>query len=150
MSQNPHIAEPHSPLDALMIQALRRYGEFSPQTINSEITQLLLDLANEVVDEVNQHPYHSKGRDQSLRVDVQPYISQTDARPIQDNVMVAGLLAHYSIQQGSQFKAGVYTPRYFRLLNQWLWHEISGGSGRIQLRVPDDPTATSPITGMPE
>lgn len=148
MSANPHIRDNHSPLEQLVAQALRRYGEFGISAMDTDMAMLMLDLANDVVDEVNSHPYAPAAQ-------VERYTHPSEAREIPDQIMVHGLLAKYSMQQGSP-KAQLYAPQYMRLMNRELWHQLSG-SGPIQLRVTDDGTGTardsrkiSPITGMPE
>ena len=149
MSANPHIRDKNSPLEALMLQALRRYGEFGVSTIDSEIAPLLLDLANMVLSDINTHPYFDADP-------LEPYTHQTEARAIDDQLMVAGILAHYATQQGSP-KAQLYNPMYLRLMNRTLWETLSGGGGKIQMRVTDDgtgtagvPRAISKVTGRPE
>lgn len=134
----------------MIVQALRRFGEFHPSTIDADTAQLFVECANEVVGDWNTHPYANTGSPHVSRV--KPYISQTEARPIPDEVMVSGILAYYCMQQGSP-KGQLYMPRYNRVLNRVLWDIISG-SGPIQLRAVDGGPAhsvtTSPITGMPQ
>lgn len=149
MSANPHIRDTHSPLEALMLQALRRYGEFHPTSVDADLALLFIELANEVLHEHRIHPYHDG-------TDLPDYTHPAEARPVDDSVMIAGLLAHYCIQQGNTTKAGIYVPQYVRRLNGTLWHKLSG-SGPIQMRPVDDGTAghakarkTNPHTGMPE
>lgn len=152
-SANPQIRDEYSPLNALVTQAMRAYGEFGVSTINEETNLLLLDFANEVVTAYNTHPY---GPNEQGLDEVKEYTSVNDARPISDQIMRAGLIAHYATQQGSP-KANYYVPRYMRLMNTILWHQLSNGSGPIKLRQVDDGTNPSnlqgtvnPITGQIE
>lgn len=148
-SANPQIRDNYSPLDALVKQALTIYAEFNPHTIDSDTLLLFVMLANEVVNDVNVHPYRSNA------TAIEDYVSPTDAREIDDRIMRAGLLAHYATQQASG-KVQLYVPAYYRRLNRTLWHELSGGSGPIQMRVTDDGTNNddgktySVITGIAE
>lgn len=144
MSDNPHIRDEYSPLDAMIVQALRRFGEFHPSTIDADTAQLFVELANEVVSDWNSHPYVNAGSDRVSRV--YPYISQTEARAIPDQVMISGITAYYAMQQASP-KGQLYMPRYNRILNRTLWDLISD-SGPIRLRAPEGPP-TDPITGQP-
>lgn len=129
----------------MAVQALRRFGEFHPSTIDADLSVLFIEIANEVVSDWNTHPYANTGSPAVERV--ADYVSQTDARPIPDQVVISGLLAYYCMQQGSP-KGQLYMPRYNRVLNRTLWDIISG-SGPIQLHAPDGPPVNA-ITGMPE
>lgn len=147
-SSNPQITDDYSPLNALVQQALRRYGEYHPSTMDSETELLFVELANEVLDDIRTHPLH----DGTV---IQDYVHPTDARAVPDRLMKAGLLAKYAIQQGSP-KQNMFMPFYVRQINRDLWHMLSG-SGPIQLRVVDDGThprnfdgTTNTITGKPE
>lgn len=149
-SDNPHIANDYSPLDAMIVMALRRFGEFHPSTIDADTAQLFIECANEVVHDWNTHPYVNTGSPKISRVT--PYISQTEARAIPDPIMVSGLLAYYAMQQGSP-KGQLYMPRYNRMLNRGTW-EIISDSGPIRLRTVDGGPSgfglSMPITGMPQ
>ena len=54
---NPHIREKHSPLESLIFQALRRYGDFSPGTLDGDVGLMFLEFANMVIDDIRMHPY---------------------------------------------------------------------------------------------
>lgn len=149
VSSNPHIRDDYSPLDALAKKALTIYAEFNPHTIDSDTLLLFVELANEVVGDVNTHPYRSNV------AAIPEYVSPTDAREIDDRIMQAGLIAYYAMQQASA-KVQLYVPAYYKRLNRTLWHALSGGSGPIQMRVTDDGTKRrsgttySAITGLAE
>jgi hypothetical protein len=144
MSANPHIREGNSPLDALIHDALQLFGEFAPSTLDGETSQLMLFLANDVLDDLHEHPYWVE-----LGLPpIAPYVSIHDARPVEDGIMVHGLLAKYAIQQKSS-TAQFHVPAYTRKMSARLWHQLSGG-GRIQMRPMDRAPGSSRITGMPE
>lgn len=128
---NPHIGRGFSPLQALIAQALRRYGEFGLGSVDGDTSLMFVEFANMVLDDIRGHVYHD-------RSDLPYYTALTDTRPVADPIIIAGLLYHYSMQQTSE-KVQFYMPNYFRTMNQLLWQGISG-SGAIQLRVVDDGT----------
>ena len=142
---NPHIREKHSPLQALAMQALRRYGDFHPGTIDGDVMLMFIDFANMIIDEVRAHPYAPL---ESGKTTIQPidyYVSQTDVREIKDIIIVQGLLYHYAVQQGSD-KIQFYMPTYYNTLNRELW-EAKNGNTKIQLAVVDDGTNKRNING---
>ena len=55
---NPHIRESNSPLQTLAMQALRRFGDFHPGTVDGDVMLMFLEFANMVIDEIRLHPYH--------------------------------------------------------------------------------------------
>lgn len=145
---NPHIRDDHSPLDTLSMQALRRYGDFSPGTVDGDTILMFIEFANMVVDDVNTHPYREG------KPAIPYYTSVADARAIPDPVVIAGLLAYYANQQLSQ-KVESYFPLYYRAMNNHLWLQLNGNTS-IQLRQvdestrPDNTLKTNPLNGMPE
>lgn len=146
-SHHPHIRDGFSPLEALALAALRRRGDSAPDLADAGLALMMLELANDVVEEVRAHPYWPK--DQTLDY----YTSLADARPIPDPIMSAGLVAMHALQQGSQ-AAGVLVGRYRSVLNQVLWNRLSG-STRPRMRVTDNgtnpraaPQRIDPITGQ--
>lgn len=145
---NPHIRSGYSPLQTLIMQVLRRYGEFSPDTVDGDTALMFLEFANMVLDEVRMHPYHDNS-------ELPYYLALSDAREVPDPVVVAGILYHYAMQQGSQ-KVQFYMPNYFRTMNQLLWQKLNGNTP-IRMRVMEGGTnprnetgTTNPINGMPE
>jgi hypothetical protein len=135
---NPHIRPVYSPLQNLIHQAIRRYGEFSPSTVDGDTMLMFLEFANMVLDEVRGHPYHDG-------TDLPYYTALTDARPVLDPVMVAGLLHHYAMQQGSE-KVQFLMPTYFRTMNQLLY-QARYGSGPIALTIMDGGTNPRNLRG---
>ena len=150
ISLSPHIRDVNSPLNELAIRALRRYGEFSAGTIDDQTMLMFIELANEIIDIVQAHPYST---DDSLVY----YISQTEARPIPDAVMLAGLLFLYARQQMSA-KIQIYEPAFYRALNSHLWLHLNGANASTKIRMrpvdggtnPKTSTPTNVNTGMPE
>ena len=125
---NPHISTPNSPLEVMIGQALRRFGDFSPGTVNGDAALMFIEFANMTIDEVRQHPYWGTGE-----VNYYTHISETRAVP--DPVIVAGLLYQYSSQQASE-KTPQYAQGFIRQINQSLWHRLNGNTP-IQFIVKD-------------
>jgi len=148
-SRSPHIRDEYSPLQHLAMNALRLWGEYHPSTMDSDMSILMLDLANDVVGEWNDHPYVKEAG----LTPVDEYVSIEEARSIPDDVMTKGILAHYAVQQFSP-KAQLIMPQYYKLMNRRTWDILSGG-GKIRLRqvdggtTPDHQVQTNPTTGMP-
>lgn len=135
---NPQIRENYSPLNTLALQAIRRFGDFHPGTIDGDVMLMFMEFANLIIDEIRMHPYHDG-------TDIDYYQSQTDVREIPDPIIVAGLLYHYAAQQGSE-KLQMYMPQYNKTMNQQLWHKINGNT-KIQFRVVDDATNKRNLNG---
>lgn len=129
-STNPHVRDNYSPLSTLAMQAIRRFGDFNPGTIDGDVMLMFLEFANLIIDDVRMHPYHQGELDY--------YISPDDVREIPDQVIVNGLLYHYAMQQGSE-KLQLYMPMYHRSLNQQLWYKLNGNTP-IRMRIVDDGT----------
>ena len=150
---NPHITNGNSPLRTLSMQALRRFGDFNATTVDGDVLLMFLEFANIVIDDVRQHVYAPRTTYTSASgvVSTSPdvieyYRSVEEIRNVDDQIIVAGLLAHYSLQQGSS-KAEIYMPNYFRTLNQQLWRALNGNTP-IQMRVVDDGTNPVNSTGV--
>lgn len=150
-----HITDDFAPLEQLAIRALGRYGDFHPGTVIGDVSMMFLDFANEVIEDLRQHPYWGMLA-QRDGITLNYYTALADKRPIPDPIVVAGLLYHYSLQQQST-KAEVYGPMYTRTMNSILWDRLNGNTA-IQLRVVDDGAhsdssqgfTTSEINGLPE
>lgn len=142
---NTHISDPNSPLETLALSALRRFGDGAADLADARTMLMMVDIANEIVEDIRAHPYWPQG------ILVPYYVSVSDIRPIPDPIILNGLLAHYAVQQGSD-KAQLYVPRYQRLMNQILWNRLSG-SIQPRLHVIDNgshsgaPQVIDPITG---
>ena len=130
-NSNPHIAENFSPLNTLALQALRRFGDFNPGTIDGDVMLMFVELANMVIDQIRMHPYHDG-------TEIDYYQHPSDIRPIPDPIIISGILFHYAMQQGSD-KLQYYMPTYNTTLNHHLWQKLNGNT-KIQMRVVDDGT----------
>lgn len=117
-SMNPHIRSKHSPLEELIMQALRRHGEFTPSTVDGDVSLMMMEFANEVLEEINNHPYWTGEI-------LEPYVSIQEARAIPDNIIVLGMLFHYAVQQHSS-KAQAASEKFFRTMNQTLYRTKHG------------------------
>lgn len=149
---NPHITNGNSPLRTLSMQALRRFGDFNATTVDGDVLLMFLEFANMVIDDVRMHAYaprttYSSATGTSTTKDLIEYYRAVDEiRNVDDQIIVAGLLAHYSLQQGSE-KAEIYMPSYYRTMNQQLWRALNGNTP-IQMRVMDDGTNPSNSQGL--
>lgn len=137
---NPHIKDTYSPLEVLAFSALRRYGDFSPGSVDGDVMLMFVGFANEIIDEIRQHPYWDGST-------LDYYKHQQDTRPIPDNIIVTGLMAKYAEQQFSE-KYQIYAPKYARTMNQLLWTRLNGNT-KISLRVYDK-SPTNATNGQPE
>jgi hypothetical protein len=117
-SMNPQIRDLYSPLEELIMQALRQHGEFAPSSVDGDVSLMLMEFANEVVEEVNSHPYWTGEI-------IEPYVSIQEARAIPDNIIMLGMLFHYSVQQNSS-KAQYASEKFFRTMNQKLYRTKHG------------------------
>jgi hypothetical protein len=135
-SLNPQITPGvNSSIQSLAMQALRRYGDFVPGSIDGDVILMFIDFANLIIDEVRAHPYYVEAYQQGKAAPLSYYVAASDTRPIPDVVIVAGLLYHYAAQQGSN-KAQTYMPAFARTLSQQLWGLLQGHD-RIEMKVVD-------------
>lgn len=130
----------------MCMQALRRYGEFSPGTVDGDVLLMFIDFANMVIDDVRMHPYaptkaatNQSGNTITVPVSFDYYVSLSDTRDIDDIIIVQGLLYHYAMQQGSD-KLQMYMPMYHRTLNQQLWRRLNGYTVRYKDKTSYDLT----------
>jgi hypothetical protein len=136
---NPHIRDKYSPLNTLAMQALRRFGDFSPGTVDGEVMLMFIEFGNMVIDDIRSHPYWDGN-------EIDYYASQTDAREIPDIVVVNGLLNQYAQQQGSE-KMQMYMPTYYTTLNRELWQVLNGNT-KIRARIVDGGTNKRNVDGQ--
>lgn len=136
-ANNPHLTEPYSSLETLAFQALRRYGDMHPGTVDGDVIMMFIEFANLVIEDLRAHPYWDA-------VYMDYYVHPTDIRPIPDPIMVAGLMYHYSMQQSSQ-KLEIYAPAYFRLTSRILFNR-KYGNGPIEMSPVDRATGNRPAT----
>jgi hypothetical protein len=138
MSTNaaPHITDEYSDLQTLAHQAIRAYGDQSPESADASLMLLMLLFANQIVEDVNRHPYTD--------TQVQYYKALTDRRSIPDMIVIMGLIAKYALQQGSE-RAQVSLFNYYSTLNSVLWNR-KNGNGKISLTVVDGGSNASYVT----
>ena len=135
---NPHISEPYSDLEALIFQALRRYGDMHPGTVDGEVMLMFVEFANLVIEDLRGHVYWDNP-------EIDYYTHPQQQRAIPDSIMVSGLLYHYSVQQQSN-KIEAYGPMYFKMMNRILYQR-KYGSGPIEMSPWDKsvtPTGSQP------
>jgi len=123
-ANNPHLNNPYSELESLVFQTLRRYGDMHPGTVDGEVMMMFVEFANLILEDLRGHPYWDNA-------EIDYYTHPSETRPVPDNIMVAGLLYHYSVQQQSN-KIEAYGPMYFKMMNRILFQR-KYGSGKIEL-----------------
>ena len=133
-SNNPHLTEPFSTLEALVMQTLRRYGDMHPGTVDGEVMMMFVDFANLIIEDLRAHPYWENP-------EIDYYVHMQETREIPDPIMIAGLLYQYSIQQQSN-KIEAYGPMYFKTINRILYNR-KYGSGQIEIRPWDRKVSTT-------
>lgn len=130
---SPHLTDgSNSSLSYLSGRAIAQSGEMSQSTTEGDVSLLMLDWANEIVDDIRSHPYYD-----NVPV-LGYYTSLEDKRPIADTLMISGLLAKYMVWLGSK-KAPEKEARYFARLNQQMYYAATGGSIALELQVVDQP-----------
>lgn len=134
-ASNPHLAEPFSPLETLVFQSLRRYGDMHPGTVDGEVMMMFIEFANLVIEDLRAHPYWDA-------VDIDYYTHPSEARPIPDPILVNGLMYQYAIQQQSN-KVEAYGPMYFKSMNRILYNR-KYGNGPIEMTPVDRGTGNRP------
>lgn len=146
-NSTPHIRDKHAPLQDLISQALVRFGDYSPATTGAQTLLMLMEFANQVIDEVRSHPYWDGTH-------IDHYEHHTEWRAVPDTILRTGILYYYALQQGSQ-KAGNYGQDFIRTMNRELWY-VKNGNTRVQLHVVDGGSnpkmapATNETNGLPE
>ena len=121
-----------SPLKSLISATLLQYGNYAPETIASHVRPMFIEFANQVIDEILMHPYGEN-------LSIEHYVQEDETRDIEDSVMIAGLLYHYSLQQLSD-KAQVYRPKYMTTMARQLYLKLHGNR-KINLNIVDGGTA---------
>ncbi len=131
MSTSPHLTDSdYSPLEALALRALKRFGESAPSTVDAETMLMFIDFANEMVADIRNHPYYDN------TIELRDYTHVQDNRPVADIIVVAGLLYRYAEQQDSR-KQEKYEGRYWHLLNQGMYYLMTNGSINLELQAVD-------------
>jgi len=129
-STSPQIANPFAPLEQLALQALRRYGEMSPSTMDADTMLDFIGYGNSVLDDVMAHPYWDKD------VTIPYYTHQTDARPVPDHIVLQGILCRYAMDKESS-KGPTYVNEYFLKLNQLLSRQKFGVGAEFSIQAND-------------
>ncbi len=145
---HPHVRDVHSPLQDIVVNVLRRFGDFSVSAIDGDTLTMFLDLANLVIEEINSHPYWNEAP-------LDYFYHPSEVRPVPDLIMQNGLLFHYAMQQASP-KIDIYSRLHYQTMNGILWRKLNNGIGNqpLQARVVDGGSnkkfspKTSPLTGQ--
>jgi hypothetical protein len=137
---NPQVTDEFSPLSILIQQSLRRYGNFAPGTVDGETKLMLLEFANNTIEDLRMHPYWDDKQ-------VLYYKGLEDWRPIPDEIIKTGLVYYYATQQDSS-KVATNGGAYYRRMNAMLY-ERKYGDQRIKM-VPMDGGSRPLNQTMPE
>jgi hypothetical protein len=141
VNQNVDQGSGYAPLNDVMAKALMLYGDSSFDTHDGVLPSLLLQLANTIVVEVNQHPYREH------LAPVEFYGDITSRRSIPDIIMMYGIAGAYATQQGSS-KGPMLMAQFYKMMNQIFWQEKNGNTP-IQVRAFDKKgISTDPINGL--
>jgi len=120
-SQNPNInGGPFSPLESLIFNALRDYGETNPGSMIADVSLMFLGFSNQIIEDLRAHPYFDIP-------DLNYYTAVTQTRTIPDVIMIAGLMHYYALQQVS-VKSKIYEPSYYRRMNTVLYNRKYGNA----------------------
>lgn len=130
----------NSPISDLISNALVQWGAGNPGSADAATVLMFLTYANQVISIVNRHPYREG-------MEALPYVKHpSDESPVNDLLMIAGLLHFHAEQQGSE-RMQIYAPKFYREMNSILWDELAGNS-KISLRPMDHKSTTSAVTGQ--
>lgn len=130
---SPHLVSgPTSPLEALFLRALRRFGEMSPATVDGDALSLSVTYANEIIDDILAHPYFQEGGE------IAYYEHPSEQREIPDHILVAGLLYCHARDQKSKHLA-VYQGDYYTKLAQVLARVRFGTGAAFKISAVDMP-----------
>lgn len=130
---SPNVSGTTAPLRILIMRALRRYGEGAPDAVEGDLMGLFIDFANNVINDVRDHPYWTDASGNKIELDY--YISNQDKRSIPDEIVVSGMAAYYALQQASQ-KSQILVPMYYRRMNQILFN-LKFGNTEFRLQPVD-------------
>lgn len=117
---NPHLSgnSEFSELQELVVDALRQYGEMEPGTVLGQVQTMMIDFANEVIEDILSHPYH----DGSI---IRYYETPAQSREVPDLIMKYGLMYRYAKQQSSE-KEDQFKEDYYAKLNQLMFRKAFG------------------------
>lgn len=123
---------PSSPLEALALRAMRRFGEMAPSTVEGDAMGLFVDYANEIIDDILGHPYFPVGGVLAY------YTHASERRDIPDHIIVSGLLARHAKQQSSK-RANEFLGDYYAKLNQVMTRVKFGAAPEFVIEAVDVP-----------
>lgn len=127
-SQFPNLADPYSPLDSLITEAILRFGNMAPETVDGNVRLMLLRYANSIIEDIRAHPYGSLP-------DLDYYTSLSETRPIPDEIMISGLAFHYAKWNKSK-ETKIFFTEYQKTIGQILYQR-KFGMGKIQMNTVD-------------
>lgn len=120
-ASNPQITgSPYAPLETLIMDALRDYGETNPGSMYADVSTMFLGFANQIIEDLRAHPYFDLP-------DLDYYVALTETRTIPDTIVKAGLKHYYALQQVS-VKAKIYEPAYYKTMNTVLYNRKYGNA----------------------
>ena len=128
----PQIPGIQSPLDVLVNNVYRLYGEHSPDTVDGEAKLMFIGMANKIIDKIRIHPYYTGNPVLDY------YLTLQDVRPVKDVIMERGLLFEYALLQGSE-KLESFQPDFYDTLNRQMQLQKYGNS-RFAIRITDGGT----------
>lgn len=117
-------------LSSLIILALRKFGDAAGQHLQAGDTDLFILYANDVIRQINYHPYRDNAED------LPDYRHEQEKRPVDNSVMVKGL-AFYLAQDQASKRVGMFREDFYQHLNEWLYQDRYGKGG-IQLQAVDN------------
>lgn len=127
-SQFPNIEDPYSPLNSLIEDAFRRYGNMGIETLDGSIRLMMLRYANRIVEDVRAHPYSSLPA-------LDYYVSIDETRPIPDEIVLAGISYYYAKwMRSADWRS--FEADYRVSMNQ-IFFNRKYGSGKIEMSTID-------------
>lgn len=150
---NPAVggARSNTPLESLMASAVRQFGDASSGSVNGDVSLMMVEFANEIIEEIRVHPYQTytdkNGTVHAVVTDLNYYKHHTEKRDIPDVIMIKGLLARYAMQQASKRAQQLYGVA-MKTMNQvmyerWSTAQSMGGNDFSAPRVTDGGSNTS-------
>lgn len=144
---NPAVggARSNTPLETLIASAIRQFGDASSGAINGDVSLMMVEFANEIIEQIRVHPYQTYTDDNNVVhtviKDLRYYTHHTEKRDIPDTILVKGLLARYAMQQGSKraqalWGVGLQTLNSV-MFNRWSEAQGMGGNDFENARVFD-------------
>lgn len=128
-----------------MASAIRQFGDASSGSVNGDVSLMMVEFANEIIEEIRVHPYQtytdSDGAVRAVVTDLNYFKHHSEKRDIPDVILIKGLLARYAFQQASkraQALAGVAAQTMNRVMyERWSTAQGMGGNDFDAPRVTD-------------